>query len=162
MRSIEASAPDDEHRADPPRPPAGSSQGPGAACHRTSRRPGAGRACHLHRQGRRQPYWADLVGSRDDDERLLIANLWRATADLLLTAHDHWTGSGKWLHRELVAFDRETGTEYSRTRAHGVRSIACSALEPMVDIVTQALNLFGGRLFDGFRGRWTQLTDCGR
>lgn len=94
----------------------------------------------------------DLIGSGDDDERLLIAtNLWRVTADLLLTGHCHWTGSGKWLHRELVALDRETGTEYSRTLAHGVRSVACGAIEPMVDIVTQALNLFGGRLFDGLR-----------
>lgn len=94
----------------------------------------------------------DLIGSEDEDERLLIAtNLWRATADLLLTGHGHWTGSGKWLYRELAAFDRKTGTEYSQTLAHGVRSVAHGAIQPMVDIVAQALDLFGGRLFDGFR-----------
>ncbi|MFI7190276.1 nucleotidyltransferase domain-containing protein [Nocardia nova] len=94
----------------------------------------------------------DLAGSHDDNERLLIAvNLWRATADLLLTGHGHWTGSGKWLHRELCSLDRETSTDYSQTLAHGVRSVALGAIEPMADIVTQALNAFGGRLFDGFR-----------
>ncbi|MFD4406499.1 nucleotidyltransferase domain-containing protein [Nocardia sp. NPDC058499] len=94
----------------------------------------------------------DLVGSRDDDERLLIAfNLWRATAELLLTGHGQWMGRGKWLHRELASFDREAGTDYSRALARGVRSVALGAVEPMVEIVTRALNEFGGPLFDGFK-----------
>lgn len=94
----------------------------------------------------------DLVGSRDDDERLLIAfNLWRATGELLLTGHGRWMGRGKWLHRELASFDREAGTDYSRALAHGVRSVALGSVEPMADIVTRVLNEFGGRLFDGFK-----------
>ncbi|WP_039798886.1 nucleotidyltransferase domain-containing protein [Nocardia araoensis] len=94
----------------------------------------------------------DLTSSPDENERLLIAvNLWRATADLLLTGHGHWTGSGKWLHRELCSLDRETGTDYAQTLADGVRAVALGAIEPMADIVTQALSTFGGRLFDGFR-----------
>lgn len=94
----------------------------------------------------------DLAGAEDDDERLLIAtDLWRATADLLLTGHGRWTGNGKWLHRELAAFDEETGTDYAHALACGVRSVALGAIEPLADVVDQALNGFGGRLFDGFK-----------
>lgn len=94
----------------------------------------------------------DLMGSRDDDERLLIAfNLWRATAELLLLGHGRWIGSGKWLHRELESFDREAGTDYSRALARAVRAVALGTVESMAEIVTRALNEFGGPLFDGFK-----------
>lgn len=93
----------------------------------------------------------DLVGCADNDERLLIAaDLWQATADLLLTGHGHWTGTGKWLHRELAAFDLDTGTEYAKALAHGVRAVARGNTETIVETVTQVLNIFGGRFFDGF------------
>lgn len=93
----------------------------------------------------------DLAGCADDDERLLIAaDLWRATADLLLTGHRHWTGTGKWLHRELADFDRHTGAEYAKTLADGVRAVARGDTEPILEIVTQVLDIFGGRYFDGF------------
>ncbi len=93
----------------------------------------------------------DLMGCADDDERLLIAtDLWRATADLLLTGHGHWTGTGKWLQRELAAFDRQAGTEYAKVLAQGVRSVVRGDMEPIAETVTQVLNIFGGRLFDGF------------
>ncbi|WP_280423517.1 nucleotidyltransferase domain-containing protein [Nocardia carnea] len=93
----------------------------------------------------------DLMGCADDDERLLVAtDLWRATADLLLTGCGHWTGTGKWLQRELTAFDRQAGTEYAKVLAHAVRSVARGDMEPIIGTVTQVLNIFGGRLFDGF------------
>ncbi|MGI5217662.1 nucleotidyltransferase domain-containing protein [Nocardia sp. CA-290969] len=93
----------------------------------------------------------DLAGCVDDDERLLIAaDLWRATAELLLTGHARWTGTGKWLHRELATFDRDTGTEYAKALAHGVRAVARGNAEPIAETVTHVLNIFGGRLFDGF------------
>lgn len=93
----------------------------------------------------------DLMGCADNDERLLIAtDLWRATADLLLTGHGHWTGTGKWLQRELTAFDHQAGTEYAKVLAHAVRSVARGDMEPIIETVTQVLNIFGGRLFDGF------------
>ncbi|WP_281004614.1 hypothetical protein [Nocardia testacea] len=34
--------------------------------------------------------------------------------------------------------------------AHGVRSAAQGNTTPIVETVTQALNIFGGRFFDGF------------
>ncbi|WP_324192794.1 nucleotidyltransferase domain-containing protein [Nocardia transvalensis] len=94
----------------------------------------------------------DLIGATDADERLMIAGvLWQSTADLLLTGNRRWTGSGKYRHRELAAFDRDHGTDHARELAHAVRSVAAGTVQPMVDTVTRALDLFGGRLFEGYR-----------
>ncbi|WP_157573672.1 nucleotidyltransferase domain-containing protein [Nocardia jejuensis] len=94
----------------------------------------------------------DLIGSEDPAERLMIATtVWHAAADLLLIGNRLWTGSGKWLHRELAAFDRTAGTAYAETLANAVASVVSGADEPMVDVVTEVLDLFGGRLFDGYR-----------
>ncbi|MVU78844.1 nucleotidyltransferase domain-containing protein [Nocardia sp. ET3-3] len=93
----------------------------------------------------------DLIGSADPGERLMIAAaLWQAVADLLLTGNGHWTGRGKWLHRELADFDQNAGTTFARRLAEGVRAVASGSVEPMVEVATEVLNLFGGRLFDGF------------
>ncbi|WP_194827532.1 nucleotidyltransferase domain-containing protein [Nocardia sp. XZ_19_231] len=93
----------------------------------------------------------DLIGSKDPAERLMIAaTLWQVTADLLLTGNKRWTGGGKWLHRELDTFDRITGTSYAHVLAGAVESVAADVIEPMVDAVTEALDRFGGRLFDGY------------
>lgn len=94
----------------------------------------------------------DLAGAQNDDERLLIAStVWQATADLLLAGHSRWSGGGKWLQRELVAFDRDAGTSHARMLAQGMRSAAAGAVEPMAEAVTEALDLFGGPLFHGFK-----------
>ncbi|MGW5918805.1 hypothetical protein ACWFPY_07410 [Nocardia fluminea] len=96
----------------------------------------------------------DLIGSKDPAERLMIATtLWQATADLVLTGNRRWTGSGKWLHRELDSFDRSSGTAYAQVLASAVRSAASDVIEPMVEAVTEALDEFGGRLFDGYSAR---------
>ncbi|WP_378730542.1 hypothetical protein [Nocardia brasiliensis] len=96
----------------------------------------------------------DLTATDEPDERLMIASmLWHSTIELLLSGHRHWTGRGKWLHRELAAFDHETGTNYTQTLAESMRSVAAGSTEPMVAAVTHILDLFGGPLFDGFRLR---------
>ncbi|MFF0491080.1 nucleotidyltransferase domain-containing protein [Nocardia sp. NPDC004068] len=89
----------------------------------------------------------DLAGSRDENERLMIAAaLWQATADLLLTGHGHWTGGGKWLHRELSTVD----PDFAQALATGMRSVAMGSIEPMTDAVERSLKPFGGRLFHGY------------
>lgn len=94
----------------------------------------------------------DLIGSEDRAEQLMIAaTLWQAVADLLLTGNRHWTGNGKWLHRELDAFDRRSGTTYAQRLAAAMESVVSDGIEPMIDVVTDVLDLFGGRLFDGYR-----------
>ncbi|RDI63921.1 nucleotidyltransferase domain-containing protein [Nocardia pseudobrasiliensis] len=94
----------------------------------------------------------DLIGASHADERLLLAaRLWQHAADLLLVGHRRWTGSGKHLLRELAAFDLDHGTDHGRELAHAVRSVAAGADEPMIAAVTRVLDLFAGRLFDGYR-----------
>ncbi|MGW4124446.1 hypothetical protein [Nocardia sp. NPDC004711] len=94
----------------------------------------------------------DLRGSQDVAEQLMIAAcLWQAAADLLLTGNRRWTGSGKWLHRELTAFDRDAGTAYARTLAEAVAPAASGVIWPLVDAATEVLDQFGGRLFHGYR-----------
>ncbi|MBY8859362.1 nucleotidyltransferase domain-containing protein [Nocardia sp. CA2R105] len=94
----------------------------------------------------------DLAGAQDANERLVVgAALWQATADLLLTANRHWIGGGKWLHRELAAFDQAGGTDFGRTLADGMRAVALGDVDPMTAVVLEVLSQVGGRLFEGFR-----------
>ncbi len=94
----------------------------------------------------------DLAGARDANERLAVGvALWQVTAQLLLTANEHWSGAGKWLHRELADFDRVGGTAFGRTLADGVRAVALGDIDPMERVVTEVLDRVGGRLFEGFR-----------
>jgi len=94
----------------------------------------------------------DLIATPNENERLIIAStLWHRAADLLLTGNGRWTGGGKWLHRELVAYDNDNSTDYADTMAASMRSAAAGSIEPMVVVITQILDSFGGKLFDGFR-----------
>ncbi|MCX4097584.1 nucleotidyltransferase domain-containing protein [Nocardia sp. alder85J] len=94
----------------------------------------------------------DLIGGAPEHEDLLIAaELWRGTAELLLAGNGHWRGGGKWLHREAVAHDLAAGTDYAETLARATRSVAQGSAEPMVAVVSEVLELFGGPLFDGYR-----------
>lgn len=94
----------------------------------------------------------DLAGSHDANERLAIGvALWQATARLLLTANRRWLGGGKWLQRELAAFDQVGGTDFGRTLADGMRAIALGDVDPMTAVVIEVLDQVGGRLFEGFR-----------
>lgn len=93
----------------------------------------------------------DLAGSREQDERLAIGvALWQATARLLLTANRHWSGAGKWLHRELADFDRAAGTDFGQALADGIRAVALGDIAPMASVVVGMLDRVGGRLFEGF------------
>jgi predicted nucleotidyltransferase len=86
---------------------------------------------------------ADAVGN----ERTAIASvLWQDAARLLLTGASHWSGTGKGLLREVVAYDSTHGTEHAEALMHGVRADDDSLAEAVDDI----LAAYGGRLFDGF------------
>ncbi|MBF6172211.1 nucleotidyltransferase domain-containing protein [Nocardia blacklockiae] len=94
----------------------------------------------------------DLAGATDPDEQLVVAaELWQRSADLLLTGHRRWSAGGKRLRRELAAFDRDTGSDHARTLSDALRAAATGSPAPMLTAVTDVLNLFGGRLFDGYR-----------
>jgi predicted nucleotidyltransferase len=86
---------------------------------------------------------SDAVGN----ERTAIASvLWQDAARLLLTGAGHWSGTGKGLLREVVAYDSTHGTEHAEALMHGVRADDDSLAEAVDDI----LAAYGGRLFDGF------------
>lgn len=93
----------------------------------------------------------DFADSADSAECLMIAaELWKACAELQLTGNRRWGGRGKWLHREMSAFDDEVGATDAQSLAEGVRSAAAGVKEPMIAASTAVLNRFGGRLFHGF------------
>jgi hypothetical protein len=94
----------------------------------------------------------DLTSARTSEEALVVAaTLWREAGDLLLGGHRRWSGSGKWLLREIRMFDGEEGTDHANALAQGLRSAAQDDREPMKRAVNEILDQFGGRVFDGFQ-----------
>lgn len=43
----------------------------------------------------------------------IAVEIWRRTGELLLASQDRWSGTGKWLVRELEALDYDAGTQYA-------------------------------------------------
>jgi hypothetical protein len=85
----------------------------------------------------------DLTHAQDPAERLVIAASTRtATAQQALAFADHWTGTSKWLLRELR--DLDTALTDRWVAAHG-RPDAITA------IARDVLDNAGGPLFAGFR-----------
>lgn len=96
----------------------------------------------------------DLLDDLSDGgpEALTIATaLWQETAELLLGANGRWSGSGKWLLRELRALDGDLGTEHASALLAGLSAVSRGDVTAMQDAVTAALAPIGGRLFDGYR-----------
>lgn len=81
----------------------------------------------------------------------VAAALWQQTADLVLGANARWSGTGKWLLRELQAFDATAGTAYAADLMGGLAAAAHGDGAPLCAAVDSALDPLGGRLFDGFR-----------
>jgi hypothetical protein len=75
---------------------------------------------------------------------------WRRTADLILMAHGHWSGGGKWLMRELLHLDESLGTRWTTTLDEALRSALLGNAQPLQAVAEAALSLLGGRLWEGF------------
>jgi len=83
----------------------------------------------------------DLTHAGNPGARTVIAaSTWTRTAELALHAAGHWSGSGKWLLRELV--DLDPGFAGRWLAAH-------SDPAAVVAIADEVLGSLGGRLFDG-------------
>lgn len=94
----------------------------------------------------------DLDSAVTVDEALTVAAaLLREAGDLLLSTHRHWSGSGKWLLRELEALDRERGTDQAARLVHGLRAAATDDSTLMQQAVRHILDESGGPLFSGYR-----------
>ncbi|WP_405066150.1 nucleotidyltransferase domain-containing protein [Kribbella sp. NBC_01510] len=89
----------------------------------------------------------DDLSDASGDERTAIASvLWQDAARLLLTGARHWSGTGKGLLREVVAYDSTHDTDHARALMQGVRADDDS----LVEEVDRILAVYGGRLFAGF------------
>lgn len=90
----------------------------------------------------------DFVGCEDSAEGAFIAvNLAQEAANLVLLHHRRWLGRGKWVLRSLAAFDPETASLLTESlQAY----LQYGHNEPLLRFAGQALDLEGGRLFDGY------------
>ena len=88
----------------------------------------------------------DLADASGDERTAIASFLWQDAAHLLLTGARHWSGSGKGLLREVVAYDTAHGTDHARALMHGVRATDDS----LAKAVDRILAAHGGRLFAGF------------
>lgn len=94
----------------------------------------------------------DLADAADPQLRAAVAvDLWQGTATLLLAAAGWWCGTGKWLVRELQAYDAAHRTRFA-PRLHG-GLLAAMHGEPtlLVEVADEVLAANGGRLWEGYR-----------
>lgn len=94
----------------------------------------------------------DIAGGGPPEEQAAVAvSVWQAAAELRLLAAGRWSGSGKWLVRELADHDADAGTDYA-TRLHGALVAALTGNgQPLVDVSDAVLAQAGGRLWAGYR-----------
>lgn len=93
----------------------------------------------------------DLASSPSPNEALVVgAALLRETADLLLAMHRRWSGSGKWLLRELTALDTAQGNSYAERLLDGLRATASGDPKCLHANVLSILNACGGTRFEGY------------
>lgn len=93
----------------------------------------------------------DLTGAQYPDERLTVAAalVW-ATAELQLAVNRRWSGSGKWLMRELALLDSAHSTHHAPQLIGGLREAAAGDPGPLSRSVLEVLNAAGGPVFDGY------------
>ncbi len=87
---------------------------------------------------------AEVVGA-------VAVEVWRETAALLLAVHERWTGTGKWLVRELAALDLAEHTSYAADLHDALRRALDGNSEPLADLADVVLDLAGGPLWAGYR-----------
>lgn len=80
----------------------------------------------------------------------IIIDIWRGCLELVLARAGRWSGTGKWLVREVQALDHDEGSDYAHrlhSALHEALSGDHSALMTMADGILLGA---GGRLADGF------------
>ena len=84
----------------------------------------------------------DLTHATDPGERTVIATAaWTSAAQQALALANHWTGTSKWLLRELRDLDHDLAARW--LTAHG----DVTAIE---SLIREILDQHGGPLFDGY------------
>jgi len=91
----------------------------------------------------------DLGDERPDAEQLAIgAALYQTLGDFILRSNGQWCGSGKWLPRQIMAFDEKLGGAFIAAFNALFRN---GEVQPILDFTERALAPQGGLLFDGYR-----------
>jgi hypothetical protein len=91
----------------------------------------------------------DYQGTHDDEElTFIVASLIESAAELELSAHGQWLGSGKWMARQLRQHDAELSTRLSTAAALALGKIERRSLSVAI---TDVLNRVGGPLSSGYR-----------
>ena len=81
----------------------------------------------------------------------VVVEVWRSTAELVLASHRWWSGTGKWLVRELSALDRHHGTTYAHRLHTALRRAVEGDTRSLARVADDALTAHGGRLWSGYR-----------
>lgn len=94
----------------------------------------------------------DLAGGGDPAPVAATAvAAWQQAAELLLATEGRWGGSGKWLVRELEAYDDATGSAYTPRLHAGLVAAVRGEAEALVAVAEEVLGRAGGRLWAGYR-----------
>jgi len=88
----------------------------------------------------------DLADASGNIRTAICSVLWQDAARLLLTGAGQWSGTGKGLLREVMAYDESQGTDHATALMDGVRAED----DRLVEEVDRILQPYGGRLFGGF------------
>lgn len=93
----------------------------------------------------------DLAGGADEGVLdAIVIEVWRRTAELLLATAERWSGSAKWLIRELQFMDEADDTRYAAALHTGLHAALAGDPARLMAVAEQALDVVGGRLWSGF------------
>ncbi len=80
----------------------------------------------------------------------VAVEVWRATAELLLASAGRWSGTGKWLVREVEAYDADSGTSWAPRLHEGLHGALFGPPGPLTALADEVLDRVGGRLWSGY------------
>jgi hypothetical protein len=94
----------------------------------------------------------DLAGaaSSSPEADAVAVEVWRAAAELLLASAGRWSGTGKWLVREVEAYDASAGTAYASRLSLGLWAALAGDPAPLTAVADEVLDGVGGRLWEGY------------
>lgn len=99
-------------------------------------------------------FLTDLIDDLDGGATLpvmdaIAVELWRRSAELLLSSAGRWIGGGKALIREVEAFDAAGGTAYAERLHVALHDAVVDSPRTLVALVDEVLDRVGGRLREG-------------
>ncbi|ETI68498.1 nucleotidyltransferase domain-containing protein [Neobacillus vireti] len=90
----------------------------------------------------------DFIGCSNRGEEIFIANtLAELVSEFVLRTNRKWIGASKWIVRALRQYDEDFANHFVEAFDRFYRT---GEKKPVVDLVDQVLEPFGGRLFRGF------------